>query len=215
MEIVKYAEAEKHFSEALRIEPYRLEGIEFYSSCLWHLKKQVELCYLAHNALEKSLFAPETWIAVGNCFSLQKEHEHALKFFGRAIQLNQHNPYAYSLCGHEHVYNEEFGKAKKMFENALNLDVRHYNAWWGLGNIAYKQEKYDQAMQHFSKAIQINQRNPVLYSFMGMTSAAKRDFPSALKLFEKSEELDPKNGLNRFQKANTLVKLEKYEAAIE
>jgi len=47
MEIVKYSEAEKYFSEALRIEPYRLEGIEYYSSCLWHLKKQVELCYLS------------------------------------------------------------------------------------------------------------------------------------------------------------------------
>jgi anaphase-promoting complex subunit 3 len=39
MEIVKYNEAEKMYSEALRIEPYRLEGIEYYSSCLWHLKK--------------------------------------------------------------------------------------------------------------------------------------------------------------------------------
>lgn len=39
MEIVKYSEAEKYYAEALRIEPYRLEGIEYYSSCLWHLKK--------------------------------------------------------------------------------------------------------------------------------------------------------------------------------
>jgi anaphase-promoting complex subunit 3 len=58
MEVVKYADAEKHFAEAYRIEPYRLEGIEFYSSCLWHLKKQVELCFLAHTALERSLYAP-------------------------------------------------------------------------------------------------------------------------------------------------------------
>lgn len=57
----------------------------------------------------------------------------------RAIQLNPHNPYAYSLCGHENVYNEDFAKAKKMFEQALNLDARHYSAWWGQGNIAYKQ----------------------------------------------------------------------------
>lgn len=39
MEIVKYSEAEHYYEEALRIEPYRLEGIEYYSSCLWHLKK--------------------------------------------------------------------------------------------------------------------------------------------------------------------------------
>ena len=43
---------------------------------------------------------------------------------------------------------------------------------------------------------------------------AHSEFLEALKYFEKSEELDPKNGLNRFQKANTLVKLEKYDSAI-
>lgn len=50
---------------------------------------------------------------------------------------------------------------------------------------------------------------------MGMTLAAKREFPQALQQFKKSEKLDPKNGLNRFQKANTLVKLEKYDEAIQ
>jgi anaphase-promoting complex subunit 3 len=53
----------------------------------------------------------------------------------------------------------------------------------------------------------INGKNPVLYSFMGMTLAANRDFQEALKYFEKSEALDNKNGLNKYQKANTLVKL--------
>lgn len=149
MEIVKYQEAEQYFNEALKLEPHRMDGIEYYSSCLWHLKKQVDLCYLAHQALEKSLFAPEAWIAVGNCFSLQKEHENAIKFFNRAIQLYTHNPYAHSLCGHEYVYNEDFTRAKKCFENALNLDLRHYNAWWGLGNINYKLEKYDKAQENF------------------------------------------------------------------
>jgi tetratricopeptide (TPR) repeat protein len=43
MEIIKYSEAEKFYAEALNIEPYRLEGVHFYSSCLWHLKKQVIL----------------------------------------------------------------------------------------------------------------------------------------------------------------------------
>ena len=87
-EYVKYTEAEKYFEEAYHIEPYRLEGLEYYSSCLWHMKKQVELAHLAYTALEKSLFVPEAWIVFGNSYSLQKEHENALKFFNRAIQLN-------------------------------------------------------------------------------------------------------------------------------
>ena len=47
-----------------------------------------------------------------------------------------------------------------------------------------------------------------------MSLAADRKFKKALEYFECSERLDPKNGLNKFQKANTLVKLENYDAAL-
>jgi anaphase-promoting complex subunit 3 len=141
--MAKYQDAEKMYRKVIQAEPYRLEGLEYYSTCLWHLKKQVELCYLSNHALEKSLFAPETWCVVGNCYSLQKEHETALKFFSRAIQLNTNFAYAHTLCGHEYVANEDFDSAKKCYQRALAADERHYNAWWGLGNINLKQEKFD------------------------------------------------------------------------
>ena len=122
LDAVRYNEAEKYFHECVKLEPYRLEGMEYYSSVLWHLKKQVELCHLAQKCLEKSHLAYETWIVVGNCFSLTKEHENALKFFNRAISLNPLNPYAHTLCGHEYVYNEDFQRARTYFENALQMD---------------------------------------------------------------------------------------------
>jgi len=65
--------------------------------------------------LKKSLFSPETWCVVGNCYSLQKEHETALKFFNRSIQLNNNFAYAHTLCGHEFVANEDFDQAKKCY----------------------------------------------------------------------------------------------------
>ena len=52
--------------------------------------------------------APESWIAVGNCFSLAKEIENALKFFNRAIAIRQDYGYAHTLCGHEYVQNEVY-----------------------------------------------------------------------------------------------------------
>lgn len=79
-------EAEKFFSEAHKKEPYRLEGMEYYSSCLWSLQKHSELSELALSCIEKNPFASEAWIAIGNCYSLQREHDTALNFFNRAIQ---------------------------------------------------------------------------------------------------------------------------------
>jgi tetratricopeptide (TPR) repeat protein len=48
---------------------------------------------------------------VGNCFSKQKEHDQAFKFFQRAIQLAPTMAYAHALCGHEYVIVEDFDKA--------------------------------------------------------------------------------------------------------
>ena len=40
-----------------------------------------------------------TTLVVGNCFSLQKEHETALRYFQRALQLDPRCTYAHTLCG--------------------------------------------------------------------------------------------------------------------
>lgn len=99
----KYEQAKKLYVELLKMEPYRLECFDYFSTTLWHLKAQVDLVYYSNYALEKSLYAPETWCAVGNCYSLQKEHETALKFLNRAIQLNPKYAYAHTLSGHEFI----------------------------------------------------------------------------------------------------------------
>ena len=121
-EMNKYKDSEKYYKECLKIEPYRLEGVEYFSSCLWHLKDQYQLCNLANHVLEQSLFSPETWVVLGNCYSLQKEHEVALKFLGRAIQLNNSYAYAYTLCGHEHFANEAYNESKDFYSKAISID---------------------------------------------------------------------------------------------
>ena len=56
--------------------------MDILSTVLWHMKKETELAYLAHEALAIDRLCPQTWCVLGNCIqSLQKEHESALKFF--------------------------------------------------------------------------------------------------------------------------------------
>lgn len=123
-EMGKYKDCDKVFKECLKIDPARLEGLEYYSSCLWHLKDQYQLCNLANHALEQSHFALETWMILGNCYSLQKEHEIAIKFFNRATQLSPSYAYAYTLCGHEYVENESYNQAKQCYSQAIACDDR-------------------------------------------------------------------------------------------
>ena len=48
------------------------QGMEVYSTVLWHLKRDSELSHLAQEAVAWDRRSPHTWAIMGNCFSLQK-----------------------------------------------------------------------------------------------------------------------------------------------
>lgn len=49
-----------------------VQGLEVYSTVLWHMKKEVEVSYLAQEAIAQDRRSPHAWAIMGNCFSLQK-----------------------------------------------------------------------------------------------------------------------------------------------
>ena len=50
----------------------RCQGMELYSTVLWHMKREVDLSHLAQQAVALDRHDPRAWIIMGNCFSLQK-----------------------------------------------------------------------------------------------------------------------------------------------
>jgi len=213
-ESADYKKSETAYNQAWRIEPYRVEGLEYYSSALWHLRRDVELCRLAQQCLQWDRLKPQVWCVVGNCFSLQKEHDAAIKLFKRAIQVDSTFTYAYTLCGHEFVACEKIDKAVAMYENALNLDPRHYNAWWGLGNIYLRQEEHENAKYHFYKALQVNASNSVLRCYLGMVLSSLKQPLLALESFDQAAQAEPQNGMAYFQKACVLMSLDRFDEAL-
>ncbi|XP_060704620.1 cell division cycle protein 27 homolog isoform X2 [Hemiscyllium ocellatum] len=188
-ELAEYMQAERIFSEVRRIESFRVEGMEIYSTTLWHLQKDVTLSLLSKDLTEMDKNTPEAWCAAGNCFSLQREHDIAIKFFQRAIQVDPNFAYAYTLLGHEFVLTEELDKALACFRNAIHVNSQHYNAWYGLGMIYYKQEKFNLAEIHFRKALNINPQSSVLLCHIGV---------AALQELEELKQIVPKESLVYF-----------------
>lgn len=191
----------------MRLEPYRVKGTEILSTTLWHLRRDKELSSLAQQVVLIDKFCPEAWCVVGNCFSLQKEHESAIKFFERAIQIDNTYAYAHTLCGHEYVCNEDLDKALASFRNAIRHDDRHYNAWYGLGAIFYRQERLELAECHFRRAVSINSRSSVLFCYLAMVLNAfstPEKNAAALTLLRHACTLDPKNPQLHFQLATVL-----------
>lgn len=213
-ELAQYYNAEKVFAQLRLLDPYFLKGMEIYSTTLWHLQKEVALSALAQDLVETERVCAEAWAATGNCFSLQKEHDTAIKFFQRAVQVDSSFTYAYTLLGHEYVLTEELDRAMSCFRSAVRTDPRHYNAWYGIGMIYYKQEKYNLAEVHFKKALTINPSSSVLLCHIGVVQHAMKKSNNALTTIEKAMAIDPKNPLCKFHRATILFTLEKYKDAL-
>lgn len=219
-----YAEAGEVFAKIKKIAPSRLEDMEVYSTVLWHLKDDMDLAYLSHELMDSDRLAPQAWCAIGNSFSLQREHDQAVKCFKRATQLDPKFAYGFTLQGHEHVANEEFDKALHAYRCAISADSRHYNGWYGLGQVYEKLGKYDIAEKHYKSAQQINSTNPVLAVRIGSVSlqapVAMVVFTNINKVLEKMKktqaaliyyqlgcDLNPRSAEARFMKARALMRL--------
>lgn len=213
-EMSQHAEAERYFIRVRQLAPSRLEDMEIYSTVLYQLKSEIELAYLAHELVEVERNAPETWIAIGNSFSLQREHEQALKCFRRATQLDPSFAYAFTLQGHEYVENEEFNKAINSYRAAIGADNRHYNAWYGLGKVYSKLGKMEVAESHYRTAASINPSNAVLTCAIGTVVEKNKGAEPALKFYDRACRLAPKNALSRFKKARALMSINRPEEAL-
>ncbi|XP_015587728.1 cell division cycle protein 27 homolog isoform X2 [Cephus cinctus] len=213
-EMIDYKKAASYFAEVRQLEPQRTELMEIYSTVLWHLHAEVQLSTLAQELVSEDRNSPAAWCATGNLFSAQTEHETAIKFFQRAIQVDPNFPYAYTLLGHEYVMTEELDKAITAFRNAIRLDSRHYNAWFGLGTIFSKQEQYNLAELHFKRALQINPQNSAIMCHIGVVQHALKKTDQALRTLNAALANDPNNTLCKFHRASINFSIGRHAEAL-
>jgi anaphase-promoting complex subunit 3 len=213
-EQAQYPESEKFFARVRQFAPSRLEDMEIYSTVLWHQKSDIELAYLAHELMEIDRLSPQAWVAIGNSFSLQREHEQALRCFKRATQLDPSFAYGFTLQGHEFVANEEFDKALEAYRSAIAADSRHYNAWYGLGKVYEKMGKWAVAEQHYRTAAKINPTNAVLVCCIGVALEKLKQPTKALAMYSRACALAPSSALSRFKKARCLMTLNRTREAL-
>lgn len=202
-----YADAEAYYRRLRQVAPTRFEDMEIYSTILWHLKKETDLAFLAHELVDASWQSPQAWCALGNSWSLARDHEQALRCFKRATQLNPKFAYAFTLQGHEHVANEEYDKALQSYRQGMAADSRHYNAWYGVGRVFDKLGNYEKAFAHFTTASKINPTNAVLICCIGTVLEKQKQPRQALAYFSQATDLAPRSALTRFKKARALMSL--------
>jgi len=218
-EMNDYQRAISEWKRQHELYPFDMKGIDYYSTALWHLKMSKELTLLSQRCTEIGRTATAAWVVMGNCFSLHKSHDIAIRFFRRASMIDPNYAYAYTLAGHEYVVNEDFDNALKAFQCAIRIDHRHYNAWYGLATIYQFQQKYQEALYHFTRARDINPNSSVLLVCIGNIFKLKQQYKEALEYIDKALNLTNATGHHnlkaRLERANILILQKQYVEAID
>ncbi|XP_023946429.1 cell division cycle protein 27 homolog [Bicyclus anynana] len=205
-ELAQYEAAAKIFADIRKQYPNRTEGMDIYSTCLWHLQREAQLSALAQELVELNRNDSIAWLASGNCFSLHKERETALKFFKRAVQIDPDAAYAHALLGHEYAVAEETDKALASFRTAVSIDPRNYVAWFGIATVYARQERWKASEVHIRRALAIHPHSGVLRCQLGLAQAALGKMDRALATLERAVSLDAENPLCRFHRASVLLR---------
>lgn len=213
-EIVNYDMSLTYFTNLRRLQNTRLKDLEIFSTLLWHLDDKVNLSNLSSELLDAYPNSPQTWCILGNYFSLQKDHDQAIKALEKATQLDPSFAYAYTLLGHEHANNELFDVAKTFYRKALACDPQHYNAYYGLGSCASQLGKFEEALLYFEKARMINPVNVVLICCCGTELEKLFHNEMALKYYEIACKLDPRSVLAKYRRAELLFSMNRYSVAL-
>lgn len=214
-EIVNYKQSRRFFIRLRQSDRTRLEDMEYYSTLLWHLQKNVELTYLANEVHDIDALLPITWCVMGNLFSLTREPDEAVRCFDKAIKIDPHFTYAHTLKGHEYYSNDNYERALDCFRLSLLMDPRHYNALYGIGMVYINLGELHKADFHFKKAVAINPINVILICCVGMVLEKLGKKSLALKQYDLASKLQPLSALPIFKKASLLFSLQQFDKALE
>ncbi|CZT15028.1 related to 20S cyclosome subunit (BimA/Nuc2/Cdc27) [Ramularia collo-cygni] len=209
-----YRASEECFARLLKLVPSRVDDMEIYSTVLWHLKKESTLTFLCRSLQDSHFDAPQTWVAVGNAFSLAREHDQAIAAFKRATQIDPKFGYTWTLMGHEHIANEAYDSALASFRHSVSVDRRAYSGWYGLGKAYQCMGKLEDAEKHYRIASNINPSNSTLLVCIGVVLERLRNKKGALANYTKALELAPDSALARFKKARVLMHMKYYDDAL-
>ncbi|KAJ1963515.1 Anaphase-promoting complex subunit 8 [Dipsacomyces acuminosporus] len=148
----EFEEANGLFAMLQKLDPYRLDLTDIHSNILYVMEDRAKLGELAHRCAALDRFRPETCCVIGNYYSLRREHEKAVGYFQRALQLDSNYLAAWTLMGHEYIEMKNTAAAVDAYRHAVDVDERDYRAWYGLGQTYEMLKMPHYAINYYTRA---------------------------------------------------------------
>lgn len=152
---LSYPAAEALFDELLKQDPHGLDHMDTYLHILYVTENKPKLAFLAHFASSIDKFRPETCCIVANFYSLKFEHEKAIMYYKRALNLNRGYLGAWTLMGHEFLELKNSHAAIESYRRAVDISPKDFRAWYGLGQAYEVLDMFLYSLYYYQKACEL------------------------------------------------------------
>lgn len=169
-------------------DPYRYEHMHTFSNIYYIRGMKQELSVLGHELHKTHKYKPETCCVLGNYYSMRGEHERAVIYFKRALQLNPSFLSAWTLMGHEYVEMKNTTAAVSAYRTAVDIQPRDYRAWYGLGQTYEILSMPHYALYYYSKACALRPYDGRMWSALAGCYETLEQYRDALRCYQRSRE---------------------------
>ncbi|MBI3431497.1 MAG: tetratricopeptide repeat protein [Hydrogenophilales bacterium] len=187
----RYLRSREVCESILKRNPDNISAIHLMGKCevqLGHLEKGlIHLQKIAEIAPDNA----QLMLEIGNIFRLCKQHNQAVQFLGRALDLGAQKHTCYLQLGFAYKELSENNEAATCFVNALKLNPSCWDSARNLGEIYLARGLPAQAKGIIHKYLEIQPNNPHAHSELAKIHLALSNPDAALKACEDSLKAEP------------------------
>lgn len=153
------------------------------------------------------------YIEQGNEYSIKGNHEEAIKYYQKVLNLDKNNVRAFFDMAVSLGYLSKYEKAIEYFDKVLKREKNNIDVYLRKGFCLTGLEKYKEAIECYNEIIKVDSKN--FNAFYGIATSlnAQEKYASAIEYYDKAILYNQNNSFFYKSKADVLSKLGKTEEA--
>lgn len=145
---------------------------------------------LAEEFISKYEVGSDSYSNIGLIYSKLSEHEIALEYYDKSLQLNPTNQYPLYNKGFTFLLLNKFEDAISLFDKVIEINKESGYSYANRGLAKIKIGKTEEGLEDINYSLKLDENNEYAYRNLGIYHLDKGDFLKALELFKKAKELD-------------------------
>lgn len=217
----KIEEGMKCIDKLLKMKPNNRDALVYKGIALSKLNKNEEALLCLNNVISKFPRYYLGYMNKGTVLFALKRYQSALDAFNKSIELSSIEGDGQNADLHFNKANclfslDRFEEALKSYKRASSIDPSDHVFLLRIGDCLRELKKFKESVVEYKAALRINPEEEECYFHIGnILKNEIEDYSEAMKYFNKLILIDPDNSCPMLNKADCLMKLQKWEKAVQ